>query len=258
MLSEKTISGILAWRNEALQKCKVANQLRSISDRQRWIEENPPPKEFLTDLKDYYEAGNGYKILAKELGLSYTEVRTMLIKWLKFDVRKGTSVVTDRLKERRRDNALGSKSNFYDWLTKYPHLAKKNTKSIQGWYTRKNGKKVWLRSCLEFIYAKWLDSADMEWETEVCVFRDEKETYRPDFFIYKDGQLIRLVEIKGNYFDNVDERSKKAVRIAESNGLTLDVVFDIKPFINAGSNYQKELKIWKTMQKSRQEQSVGE
>ena len=182
----------------------------------------------------------------------------MLISWLKMDVRKGTSVVTDRLRERRRENSLGSKSNFYDWLTKYPDLAKRNTKSIQGWYVRRNGKKVWLRSSMEYIYAKWLDAQQMEWETEVCVFRSGKETYRPDFFIYEDGKLSRLVEIKGNYFDNVDHRSEKARRIAESNGLMLDIVFDIKPYIEAGRNYHKELKSWKTIQRTQQEQSVEE
>ena len=167
-------------------------------------------------------------------------------------------MVTDRLREKRRENALGSKSNLYDWLTKYPELANRNTKSIQGWYTRRNGKKVWLRSSLEYIYAKWMDRQEMDWETEARVFRDGKETYRPDFFIYEKGVLSKLVEIKGNYFDNVDHRSEKARRIAESNGLMLDIVFDIKSYIEAGSDYHKELKAWKTIQRIHQEQSVEE
>lgn len=241
-----------------MEKRGTVNQTRVPSERQIWAKENPLCADARTELIEYYNLGHGFKTISKELGISYTEVRRLLIDWLGVETRKGTSVVTDRLRERRRENALGSKSNLYDWLTKYPELAKRNTKSIQGWYTRRNGQKVWLRSCLEYIYAKWLDAQQMEWKTEVCVFKSDKETYRPDFFIYEGGKLSKLVEIKGNYFDNVDHRSEKARRIAESNDLVLDIVFDIKPYIKAGSNYHKELKTWKTIQKTQQERSVGE
>ena len=121
----------------------------------------------------------------------------------------------------------------------------RQTKSIQGWYKRKNGEMVWLRSCLEYIYAKWLDSNDIEWNTEVKVLRGDGETYRPDFFIYRDGELKKIVEIKGNFFDSRDSRSEKAKRVAEKHGVELEIVFDITPYLEQSTYYHKELKLWK-------------
>ncbi len=156
------------------------------------------------------------------------------------------SVVTDALRKKRSENVGGAKSPFYNWVEKYPERAKKQTKSLQGWYTRPNGSQVWLRSCLEYIYAKWLDSEGLLWDTEVRTLKGNNETYRPDFFIYdRNGTLIRLVEIKGNYFDNVNKRSEKAKRICESHSVSLEIIKDITPYIKNGSNYHKELKQWK-------------
>lgn len=245
MLSEKTISEIREWRSEALKRNGVVNQLKIPSERQEWFEENPLPIECRNELVSYYDAGTGFKIIAKELGISYTQTRRLLIDWLGVNTRKGTSVITDTLRKRRSENAKGEKSNFFDWLSKRPEQAKKQTKSIQGWYKRKNGELVWLRSCLEYIYAKWLDSNNIEWKAEVKVLRGDGETYRPDFFIYQDGELKKIVEIKGNFFDNRDSRSEKAKRVAEKHGVELEIVFDITPYLEQNTYYHKELKLWK-------------
>lgn len=224
----------------------IVNQTREQSERQLWAKKNPLTETVYQEIKNYYAAGNGFKIIAKELGLSYTQTRRLLLVWLEIEGRKGMSVVTDQLRKRRSENARGEKSPFYNWIEKYPELAKTQTKSLQGWYKRKNGHKVWLRSCLEYIYAKWLDSNDFLWNTEAKTLKGRGETYRPDFFIYDiDGKLVRVVEIKGNYFDNIDKRSEKAERICESHGVSLEIIKNISPYIKVGSYYHKELKEWK-------------
>jgi hypothetical protein len=239
----------MKWYKEVQTKNHTVNQLKIPSERQVWMQNNPLSPKLKSVLFKYYHDGNGFKSIAKELGLSYTKIRVLLIVWLDLDYRKGMSVITKRLKERRRDNATGSKSNFYNWVEKYPERAKKQTKSIQGWYIKKNGEKVWLRSSLEYIYAKWLDKTDCDWITEERTLKWNDETYRPDFFVYKDGKLMEIVEVKGNYFDNVDKRSKKAILIAKNNNIPLKLVMDIKPYIEEESNYTKELQKWKDLQK---------
>ena len=95
----------------------------------------------------------------------------------------------------------------------------------------------------------WLDKTDCDWITEERTLKWNDETYRPDFFVYKDKKLIEIVEVKGNYFDNVDKRSKKAILIAKNNNIPLKLVMDIKPYIEEESNYTKELQKWKDLQK---------
>jgi len=217
MLSIKTVKTIQKWRTSLLSKSGVVNQTRLPSERKVWADENPLDTQAKQELNDYYKSGNGYKIIAKELGLTYTETRNLINNWTDIQTRKGTSVVTDELRKRRSENVKGEKSPFYNWVEKYTERAKQKTKSVQGWYTNKNGEKVWLRSCLEFIYAKWMDSNNIEWKSEVKTFKGKNESYRPDFFIYENGELVKVVEIKGNYFDNVDKRSRKAKRICKLN-----------------------------------------
>jgi hypothetical protein len=246
MLSESTIQAIRVWRKTLQTKRGTVNQAKIESERQRWANENPLDETARKEIRDYYDAGNGFKIIAKELGISYTQTRRLLLSWIGIDARKGMSVITDALRKKRSENARGERSPFFNWVERFPERAKVGTKSLQGWYTRQNGEQVWLRSCLEYIYAKWLDSRGVLWNTEVRTFKGDNETYRPDFFIYDNkGNLVRVVEIKGNYFDNVDKRSEKAKRICESHGVSLEIVRDITPYIKDGSYYHKELKQWK-------------
>lgn len=249
MLSQKTIKIISEWRQNLLSKKGVVNQTRIPSERQEWAKTNPLNSQAKKELENYYEGGTGFKIIAKELGISYTETRNLLINWIHINTRKGTSVVTDELRRRRSENVRGEKSPFYNWVEKFPERAKKQTKSIQGWYRNKSGKKVWLRSCLEYIYAKWLDRNEIDWEAEIKTLNGKNESYRPDFFIYKDNKLTKVVEIKGKYFDNVDKRSEKAVRICKLNKINLDLISDITPYLLDGSDYYKELKEWKQLKK---------
>jgi len=65
------------------------------------------------------------------------------------------------------------------------------------WHTTWSGKKVFLRSKLEFIFASKLDSERVEYDTEVFTYKiDGGASYRPDFFIYDGADLKSIVEIK--------------------------------------------------------------
>jgi len=256
-MKQETKLKIMSWVDNAKKISPTANQSNKlkVGKRKKWIEENPLDESVKKELFDYYHSGHGFKSIAKELKISYTQCRRLLIEWLGLEYRKGYSVITNKLREKRRENALGEKSNFYNWVEKYPDIANKNSKSIQGWYIRKNNKKVWLRSSLEYIYAKWLDENNYIWEAEKKTLKYKGETYRPDFFIYdKNKKLIKVVEIKGSYFDNVDSRSKKAIKICKENNIKLELIKNLNPYIKNNSYYHKELKEWKKIQEQLKEE----
>lgn len=72
-----------------------------------------------------------------------------------------------------------------------------------GYYTNIDGKKMFLRSIREFIYAKKLDSESKHFLTEKDTYFINGKNYKPDFFIYDESynKLIEIVEIKGNIAD---------------------------------------------------------
>lgn len=57
-------------------------------------------------------------------------------------------------------------------------------------------KGIFLRSSYEYAYAKYLDYYSIEWKYEERTFELKSQTYKPDFFIYTDGILKKIVEIK--------------------------------------------------------------
>jgi predicted nuclease of restriction endonuclease-like RecB superfamily len=117
-------------------------------------------------------------------------------------------------------------------------------RGIQGYYFNKSQNSwVWLRSSWEYIFAKWLDRTHHIWKVEETVYKIGNSIYKPDFFIYDNvGTLKRIVEIKGYW----DSNSVKAFLLLDEQ-LKIDVsmITDIKKFIQEGSNYGKELELWK-------------
>jgi len=74
----------------------------------------------------------------------------------------------------------------------------KNGRGYCGYYTNKDGKKMFLRSSLEFMYAVYLDHMCKHFLTEQMTFEITGIYYKPDFFIYDEqyGKLLEIVEIK--------------------------------------------------------------
>lgn len=68
---------------------------------------------------------------------------------------------------------------------------------------------VFLRSSYEYAYVKYLDFHNINWKYEEKQFSLTKQTYKPDFFIYSNGELKKIVEIKSQ-----DKRSiNKAIEL---------------------------------------------
>lgn len=213
----------------------------------------PKRKEFLKTLKledtskqylkELYESGYGLKILARELDLTYTRFRTLYISYLGFEIRTGFDIVTDKVKEFRSKRVQKENNPWYDWCSTKKEMHKKCSRGIQGYYQKKDGSEVWLRSSYEYIFAKWLDTNNAEWKIEETQFTlSNGETYRPDFFIYENSQLKMIVEIKG-YFNN---RRYKAEMFKNEYDTPLIIIDKIDDYCE---NYNKEKNKWKLARK---------
>lgn len=229
------------WYNKVLNTKHVRNQHSSESERRVWIKNNPCPLE--DKITQIYHSGHGFKTIGKNLNLSYSVTRKLCIDYIGINHRKGTSVVTDELRKKRRENVLGEKSPWYDWPRKMPELLIKNGKTIQGYYVKKDGSKVWLRSTYEYVIAKWLDKLDKEWKTEEkCYVLSNGERYRPDFFIYENNKLHSIVEVKSRYF-NKDNREYKFHMLKKEYDIECLLITDITKFTD--KTYHQEIKEWK-------------
>ena len=70
------------------------------------IELEAESKEYLAHL---YNSGYGLKILARELGLTYSRFRSLFISYLGLTIRSGYNVVTDKVKEFRSERVKKEK-----------------------------------------------------------------------------------------------------------------------------------------------------
>jgi hypothetical protein len=209
-------------------------------------------EDFKKRLIRLYQDGYGYKIIAKNLGISYTVCRGLL-GYLEnnneLSLRKGMSIVTNKLREFRKEKALDeSKGNygFCSFEARKNLKTAKNSRGIQGYYFNSwLNKYVWLRSSWEYIYAKWLDSKNINWDVEVKYYFTDEGKYLPDFFIYgEDDKTIQyLVEIKG--YSGWDRG--RHLKLKEN----VKVVFinNIKEFILNESNEHREREEWKLKRK---------
>ena len=217
------------------------NQVISVSKPKRKamlskINLDPKSKEYLNSL---YQSGYGIKILARELGLSYSRFRTLFVDYLGLTLREGRNVVTTKLREFRSERISKERNPWFDWCANKPTMQKGCSRGIQGYYTKRSGQKVWLRSTFEYIYAKWLDRNLINWKIEEKQYTlSNGETYRPDFFIYENDVLQKIVEIKG-YFKN---RRYKAEMFQTEFNTPLVIIDDIMEYCE---NYEQEKKEWK-------------
>jgi hypothetical protein len=204
----------------------------------RWLLANNQirKKQPLEDsVKDYfvelYDSGYGLKIIARTFNTSYSKLRT-IFRNNNIDIRKGQSVVTDKLRQFRSERVKGTNNPWSD------EDCRKNVHSfgIQGYYIKKDGQKIWLRSCWEYIYAKWLDKNNENWTYETKQFKLKNgETYRPDFFV--DDYIV---EIKGFNKDKL----YKVDMLRKEYKEKIIVIEDIEPYTE--TNYATELDEWKS------------
>jgi hypothetical protein len=95
--------------------------------------------------------------------------------------------------------------------------------SKHGKYKRKDGRTITFRSTWECLTAQYMDALDWEWEYEKQVYTLGQEVYIPDFLIYCKGVLERVVEVKGYYPTESQERMGRFTEMFAAQGVTMEV-----------------------------------
>ena len=80
-------------------------------------------------------------------------------------------------------------------------------------------KEKYLRSSYEYVFARILDYDNIEWDYEVERYKLKERTYIPDFFIYRDGKLIHVVEVKSSVISEQDRDKLGLEELRESHGI---------------------------------------
>jgi hypothetical protein len=199
-------------------------------------------------IRNKYNSGFGLKRIASELNFSYTKTRN-LFEYLEIDIRKGQNVVTDEVRRFRKEKAIHEAKTKTGWCSVEAQAKIKNkhtSRGVQGYYLSKSKNDyVWLRSTYEYIFAKWLDKQNIKWDIEKTTYKIGKIIYRPDFFIYENDKLKKIIEIKGYWRD----KEYKAKLLNEKLDVDVITIYDIVPYISKDSSYGKELKEWKKIRK---------
>lgn len=158
----------------------------------------------------YEENGMGFKLISSYLGnVSYTQMRT-IFKTLNIEKRSGKNCITEGLRKIRSERAK-EKNPLKNWPEKYKDKDRINKRHLGGWYFNESKSKyVWLRSSWEYGYAKYLDENKIEWDVEVHSYLlSDGRYYRPDFFIYNNNNLLKIIEIKSKWNNGSLERIDK-------------------------------------------------
>ena len=203
-------------------------------------------------LEKYYNEGYGYKLLVKNVNLNeftYSVCRRVL-KDLNIKVRTGNNVITDNLKLVRAENArrIGT---FKNWPVLKPELIKNNKRFIGGYYyNNSKNKYVYLRSSWEYAYAKWLDDNKFIWDVEVKQYAlKDGLLYLPDFFIYENDKIKKIVEIKSTFYYTSADRMKKFYQFKEiyKNHFEIELINLLEDILKLGNYTSKSnlARLWK-------------
>lgn len=186
-------------------------------------------QKLIDNLKILYETnGMGFKLISSQLGnISYTRLRTVFDA-LKIEKRSGQNCVTDGLKKLRAERA--KKNNpWTNWTEKYKDKDMVDHHHIAGWFFNKSmSKYVWLRSSWEYGYAKFLNDNNINWDVEARSYLlSGGRYYRPDFFIYENNKLLKIVEIKSKWSNgSLDRIDKFEVFKKEYDQINAELITD--------------------------------
>lgn len=205
----------------------------------------------------YFTYEWGLKLLARNVfDISYTKCRS-LFDFLGIAYRKGMNVSTKGLSEFRKAKAEHENRHgigFND--LKLNRFSNTTQRGVQGYYfNRSTSSYVWLRSTYEYIYSKFLNKIGVNWKVEQEVYKlSDGTSYRPDFYIYDEQwNLTKIVEIKG-FWDN---RAYKVDLLKEEffskSDIGVVIISDINSYIESHLTYHKELKTWKIIRKSKEQ-----
>lgn len=197
----------------------------------------------------YNDDGQGIKSIIKDfdLPITYPILRFYMINFFEITLRNN-NVITDFLRNRRREKAIYENENkigfFSDGVQEAIKIKSTNIRGVQGYYYNNSMEKyVWLRSSWEYIYAKWLDTNNYKWDVEVMTYDMGDYTYRPDFFIYDENDIVKIIEVKGYWKDKLFKFNE----LKEKLNIDVVLVDKIKPYTN--TSVKKELAEWKKIKK---------
>lgn len=194
-------------------------------------------------LKNLYDKGYGFKVLARTFETTYSMMRFVLIEYLNHTCRKGLNISTEITKTFRSERVLGEKSPFYNWVEKNPKMIKHSTTGIQGYY-KNNDEFIWLRSSWEYTFVKWLNHNNISWKPCHKSYKlSDTESYLPDFEIFINDKWT-IVELKG---DRYKQRLYKVDMFNKKYNQDVMVITDIKPYILENRCYKQELEEWKNV-----------
>jgi len=195
-------------------------------------------------LEQKYNEGYGFKLIVKKIDIpefTYSRCRKVL-KDLGIELRTGYNVITDNLKKVRSENAKIN-NYFTDWPTKRPELIKNNNRFIGGYYFNKSkNKNVYLRSSWEYAYALWLNNKNIDWDIEVQQYDlGDGVKYLPDFFIYENGNLVKIVEVKSTFYYTSEDRMKKFYKFQElyKDTFQVEILKELSDILNLNSHASK-------------------
>jgi len=114
-----------------------------------------------------------------------------------------------------------------------------------GYHTTWTGSKVFLRSKVEFIYARTLDHQKIEYKVESMTYCINGKNYKPDFFLYNQtGQLYKIVETKGWDAKAISvEYKEKFAEYFLKIGVEYEVVWKYQRLVNQ-YNLQADIQEW--------------
>lgn len=97
-------------------------------------------------------------------------------------------------------------------------------------------KNIFLRSSYEYAYAKYLDFNNLEWRYEEENFEIDGELYKPDFFIYQNNVLMKIIEIKSDVEEELKKGRKRVKGLQSKIGIKCELI-----------TYEQLKKIYKNM-----------
>jgi len=112
-----------------------------------------------------------------------------------------------------------------------------------GYFTKKSGERIYLRSRNEFVVACVLEILNKKYKTEQTIYKINDIKYKPDFFIYKGNDLRCVVEVKYSKKER-KEYLKKFKRFFNMMGVSYIVLEDkhIRKLIRKFKLKEKERK----------------
>lgn len=218
------------------------------------IEKLKADKRFIEFLKwineNYHEKGMGIKYLIKhfELPITYSVLRTILkLSGIKLH---SDRVANEWLSSIRKEQCKINMENREGWF-KQSVIRSHNHKGYQGKYFNKSLQKlVHLRSTYEFIFAKWLDSKNIIWDTEVKSFKlSTGGWYTPDFFIFEGEKLTKIVEVKG--WKDTRFFKVEALRNQLQEKIEIATILG-EEIIAYSQDFKKDITEWKQITKQQQ------